>query len=36
MKIFHKLCESQFCKEIGKKIYGERLDEDGRRIFEVG
>jgi hypothetical protein len=36
MKTFKELCESQFYKEIGKKTYGERRDEDGRKIFDVG
>jgi hypothetical protein len=36
MKTIHVLCESWFDKGIGKKIYGERRDEDGRSIFNVG
>ncbi len=36
MKILHELCESQFRKEIGKKISGERRDEVMRNIFNVG
>jgi hypothetical protein len=36
IKTFHELCESRFCKEIGKKIYGERKDEVRRSIFDVG
>jgi len=35
MKTFHELCESQFCKEIGKNIFGERRDEVMRSIFYV-
>jgi hypothetical protein len=35
MKTFHALCESRFCNEIGKKIFGERGDEDGKSIFDV-
>ncbi len=36
MKTFHGLCESRFYKEIGMKIFGERRDEDGGKIFEAG
>jgi hypothetical protein len=36
MKTFHELCESWLCKEIGKKNSGERKDEDGKNIFDVG
>ncbi len=35
MKSFHELCESHLCMGIGKKIYGERKDEDGKNIFDV-
>jgi hypothetical protein len=35
MKTLDELCESRFCKGIGKKTSGERRDEDGRRIFEA-
>jgi len=36
MKTFHELCESHFCKKIGRKIVGEQRDEVRRSIFEVG
>jgi hypothetical protein len=36
MKTLCELYESQFCKEIGRMISGERRDEDGRSIFDVG
>jgi hypothetical protein len=36
MKMFHELCESLFCKEIGKKISGELRDEVRRTIFDAG
>jgi hypothetical protein len=36
MKTLDELCESRFCKGIGKKTSRERRDEDGRRIFEAG
>jgi hypothetical protein len=36
MKILDELCESWFCKEIGKKSSWEQKDEDGRSIFDVG
>ncbi len=35
IKTFHELWESRFYNEIGKKIYGEQRDEDGRNIFDV-
>jgi hypothetical protein len=36
MKTLHELCESRFCKGIGKKIYGEQRDEDWRNIYDAG
>jgi len=36
MKTFHELCESQFYKEIGRKIFGEQRDEIKRSIFDAG
>jgi hypothetical protein len=36
MKILHELCESQFYKEINRKISREQKVEDGKRIFDVG
>ncbi len=36
MKTCHELCESQFYKEIGKKIFREGRDEVTRNIFYVG
>jgi hypothetical protein len=36
MKTLHVLCESRLYKGIGRKIYGEQKDEDGRSIFDVG
>jgi len=36
MKTLDELCESRFCKGIGKKTSREQRDEDGRRIFDVG
>jgi hypothetical protein len=36
MKTLHELCESRLCKEIGKKIFGERRDDVMRNIFDVG
>ncbi len=36
MKTFHELWESWFCNEIGKKIFGEQRDEDGRSTFDAG
>ncbi len=33
MKTHDEMCESQFCKEIGRKTSKERRDEHGRRIF---
>jgi hypothetical protein len=35
MKILHEPCESRFYNEIGRKIYGEQKDEDGRSIFDA-
>jgi len=35
MKTFHELCESWFCKEIGRKISGEQRDEVMRNIFDA-
>jgi len=35
IKTLHELCESWLCKEIGKKISGERRDEIMRGIFDV-
>jgi hypothetical protein len=36
MKIFHELCESWFCKGIGKMIFGEQRDEDWMNIYDAG
>jgi len=36
MKTLHELCESQFYKKIGRKIYGEQKDEVMKSIFDVG
>jgi hypothetical protein len=36
MKTLHELCKSHFCKEIGKKIYGEGKDEVMKKIFDSG
>jgi len=35
MKTLHELCESQFCKEIDRKIFGEQRDEVMRSIFDA-
>jgi hypothetical protein len=35
MKTFHVLCESRFCKGIGRKIFGDKMDEDWRNIFDA-
>jgi hypothetical protein len=35
MKTFHEFFESQFCKEIGKKIFREQRDEVMRSIFDA-
>ncbi len=35
MKTLHVLCESQFCKRIGRKIFGEQKDEDWRSIYNT-
>jgi hypothetical protein len=36
MKTLHELWESWFYNEIGKKIYREQRDEDGKSIFDAG
>jgi len=36
MKTLHGMCESWLCMGIGRKVYGEQMDEDGRNIFDVG
>jgi hypothetical protein len=36
LKTFHELCESQFYEGVGRKIYGERRDEDWRSIYDAG
>jgi len=36
MKILQELCESWFYKGIGRKIFGERRDEEWRGIYDVG
>jgi hypothetical protein len=36
MKTFQELCESRFCKGIGRKIYGEGRDEDWKGIYDAG
>jgi hypothetical protein len=35
MKTLLELCESRFCKEIGRKISAQRRDEVMRRIFDA-
>jgi len=36
MKTLQRMCESWLCMGIGRKVYGEQMDEDGRNIFDVG
>jgi hypothetical protein len=35
MKTLRELCESRFCKEIGRKICGEQRDEVMKSIFDA-